>query len=228
MSEKFADIDKKYIDLAEIIENKLSCAAHDLDHVMRVYNLCKRLAIEEEVNYDVLLPAALLHDIARSLEDYDLTGEIDHAELGADMAERILQDLNYREELINEIKHCIKTHRFRSTLNPNTTESKILFDADKLDVLGAVGIARSYMMAGEHGEKLYVDCSLEEYLKENVRENGRLKDHSKHTSNLEFELKLKKIPDRLYTDGAKKIALSRLAYMEVFFATLREEIRGNK
>lgn len=209
-----------------INENKL-CSAHDLDHVLRVTNLCKKLAeYEAEVDMNVLVPAALLHDIARMEEDHDSSGELDHAILGAEKAEDILRQLGYEKEIVERIQHCIISHRFRSGNNPESIEAKILFDADKLDVIGAIGIARSFMVAGQHGEKLFREIPLVEYIKENVGENGRIKDNSKHAINLEFELKLKKIPQRLYTQKAKETAIRRISYMEEFFNTLRNEVNG--
>ncbi len=223
------NLDNRYQALQEIVKKELSYAAHDLDHILRVYNLCMLLAEEErDVDLEVLIPAALLHDIARRDEDEDITGEIDHAVLGAEMAGRILHDLDYDPEIIVRIKDCIKAHRFRSGFTPDTIEAKILFDADKLDVLGAVGIARSFMLAGEHGEKMHNDIPLDEYLEENVGPNGRIKDASKHTANLEFELKLKKIPERLFTDKAKQIAAHRIQYMETFFKILVGEVNGQR
>jgi len=220
---------EKHRILKEMVQRDLFYAAHDLEHVIRVYQNCLYLASEEkEAEPDILVPAALLHDIARRQEDEDPTGEIDHAVLGAEMAGEILIDLDYESSKIEEIKKCIRSHRFRSGYFPESIEAKILFDADKLDVIGAVGIARSYMLAGQHGERMYNDISVEEYLHENIGENGRIKDVSKHTMNLEFELKLRKIPKKLFTQKAKKIAESRLKFMDEFFLVLQDEINGKK
>ena len=221
-------MEEKHKKIQDIIK-EFSYTAHDLDHVLRVTNLCKKLAEHEaEVDMSVLVPAALLHDIARIAEDADTSGEIDHAVLGAEKAAVILRQLGYEKEIIERIQLCIISHRFRSGHDPETIEAKILFDADKLDVIGAIGIARSFMVAGQHGEKLFREISLEEYILENVGENGRIRDNSKHAINLEFELKLKKIPHRLYTQKAKEIALRRISYMEEFFGTLKDEINGEK
>lgn len=220
---------ERYEKLKNIVNHGLSYAAHDLDHVLRVCHYCQLLAeSEKDVDAEVLMTAALLHDIARRQEDEDRTGEIDHALLGATMAGNILQDLNYDAQFIEKVRKCIRSHRFRSGFLPESIEARILFDADKLDVLGAVGIARSYMLAGEHGERMYQDTPLTEYLAANVGENGRIKDVSKHAANLEFELKLKKIPVRLYTEKAKEMAKNRIKYMEDFFRVLQEEITGKK
>ncbi|KYK36254.1 MAG: phosphohydrolase [Theionarchaea archaeon DG-70-1] len=225
-------MEEKYQPIKEIVEKELSCSAHDMDHVLRVYHLCLHLAEgEPDIDTDCLKAAALLHDIARVKEDTDTTGEIDHALLGVQMADKILEDLHYPPEKRELINHCIRTHRFRSTVNPQTKEAKILFDADKLDVLGAVGVARCFMVAGRYNETLYVDTPLDEYVKENLVTktfHGRIKDISKHAPNIEFETKFKHIPDMLYTKKARKMAEERLKFMTQFFERLQKEIKGEQ
>ena len=221
------NMDSKHKKIIEIVQEKLTCSAHNLDHVFRVYKLCLLLAkYEENVDLEVLIPAALLHDIARVEESEDKTGEIDHAVLGSEMAEGILRMLEYEEEKIEKIKHCIRAHRFRTGNEPNTLEAKILFDSDKLDVIGASGIARTFMLAGQFGQSLTIDQSLEDYLNKNTVENGRIKDVSKHTPFIEYEIKFKKIPDKLYTKKAKEIGKKRLKFMEEYFNKLKLEIQG--
>ena len=221
-------MNNKYQKIIELVKDKMTYAAHDFDHVMRVYHTCLSLAENETgIDYDILIPAVFLHDIARSQEDEDPTGQIDHAALGAEMAEEILKQLGYESDQIEKIKHCIKAHRFRSGFLPETVEAKILYDADKLDVLGAVGIARSFMLAGKHGERLFVDTDINEYCAANIGVNGRVKDLSKHSSNIEFELKLKKIPEKLYTSKAKELAAARVKYMADFFKVLKAEIEAS-
>ncbi|MFX0097242.1 MAG: HD domain-containing protein [Candidatus Hodarchaeota archaeon] len=223
-------MEEKYLKLKKIVEKELKEAspAHDINHVMRVYNLCLHLAKKESnIDLDVLKTAALLHDIARIKEGRD----VDHAALGAEMSEKILKELGYREEKIEHVKHCIATHRFRGENKPETKEARILFDADKLDVLGAIGVARSFIIAGEVGEKIYSDMPVDQYIEENLvggKPSGRIKDLSKHAPNLEFETKFKHIPNVLYTQKAKEIAKQRLEYMKQFFETLKREINGAK
>lgn len=216
---------RKYQSIWKAAKKELSTSAHGLDHTKRVYELCKKLT-DENTNSDVLLPAAILHDIARYEEDNDDTGDVDHAVLGADKAEKILKEIGFEDQQVDEIEHCIKAHRFRSDEEPMTREAKILSDADKLDAIGAVGVARMFMLAGEFQEHLYRDVDTEEYVEENMSENGRVKDISEHSPNLEYELKLKKVPEKLYTEEAKKMARQRLDYMDSFFDRLKEEIEG--
>jgi uncharacterized protein len=223
-------LEEKYLKIKAIVENELSGSAHNMDHILRVYNSCLSIAEDKsDINLNVLKTATLLHDIARVKEDLDNTGNIDHAVLGADMAGRILKDLHYSEEEIDHIKHCISTHRFRSGNEPKTKEAQILFDADKLDVIGSVGIARTFIIAGEYGEKLYSDTPLEEYIKDNLvdgKTDGRIKEMSKHAPNLEFETKFKHIPSKLYTQKARKMAEQRMEYMDQFFERMKKEING--
>lgn len=219
-----------YQQVREVVDKELSCAAHNLDHVERVYRLCLVLAEgESNLDLEILKLAALLHDIARVREDRDDTGRTDHAVLGAEMAGTILRELNYPSQRITLVQQCIATHRFRSGAAPQTREAQILFDADKLDVVGAVGVARSFMLAGEYGEKLYSDEPLADYMAHNLSDGkplGRVKQVREHTSNLEYELKLKHIPERLYTAKARRIAADRVAFMGRFFERLKLEIRG--
>ncbi len=179
----------------------------------------------------VLRTAVLLHDIARLKEFNDNTGTVDHASVGAEMAERILRMLDYSETEITKIKHCIIVHRYRRERKAETVEARILFDADKLDSVGAVGIARVYMMAGQYGQRVYSNVSVKEYLHDNTtggQAEGGIINISKHAPNLEFELKFKQIHRRLYTQKAKKIARKRLRFMESFFERLKSEIDGEK
>nr|WP_084115083.1 HD domain-containing protein [Clostridium acidisoli] len=221
------DTEIKHKKIIEIVKNKLTCSAHNLDHVFRVYNLCLLISkYEKDVDLEILTPAALLHDIARVEESEDNTGEIDHAVLGSEIAGEILRKLEYEEEKIEKIKHCIIAHRFRTGHQPNTIEAKILFDADKLDVIGASGIARTFMLAGQFGQRLTVNESLNDYLDNNTVQNGRLKDVSKHTPFIEYEVKFKKIPDKLYTEKAREIGKKRIEFMKEYFDRLTLEIKG--
>lgn len=221
------NIDEKLIKIIEIVQDKLTCSAHNLDHVFRVYNLCLLLSkYEKDVDLEILIPSALLHDIARVEESEDKTGEIDHAVLGSEIAEGILRKLEYEEEKIEKIKHCILAHRFRNGNEPNTIEAKILFDADKLDVIGASGIARTFMLAGQFGQRLTLNESLNDYLNTNTVENGKIKDVSKHTPFIEYEVKFKKVPDKLYTKKAREIGKERLNFMKEYFNRLNLEIEG--
>ena len=212
-----------------IVNKELSSSAHDLSHVYRVYKNGMEIAkAHGDINFDILKAACLLHDIAKVKEDLDASGQIDHAILGSEMASQILTDLRCDEFFINAVCNAIKTHRYRGKLTPETIEAKILYDADKLDILGAVGIARSYMIAGEYRQSLIFEGNQDEYILTNLVGsdiNGRIKDVSLHTPDLEFNLKIRSIPNRLFTESAKEIAEKRLKFMELFYDVLYEEVK---
>lgn len=215
-------MDIKHLEILNIVREKLTCSAHNMDHVIRVYEQCLLIAESElDVDMDVLIPAALLHDIARVEESHDKSGTIDHAVLGAEIAADILNELDYSKEKIRAIQHCIVTHRFRTGNVPLTIEAKILFDSDKLDAIGAVGIARTFMLSGQFGQPLSTSLKYDD---NNASDNGRIKDVSNHTPFIEYEFKLKKIPNKLYTKKAIEIGKSRILFMDNFFETLKSEI----
>jgi uncharacterized protein len=221
----------KLQEIEEIVREKLKDSAHDMEHVMRVYAMCQRLSEGEPgVKGDVIQAAALLHDIARIVEDTDNTGSTDHALLGAEMAGEILGEKQFPPEFVGHVKECIRSHRLRSGEKPESQEAQILYDADKLDVLGALGVARCFMIAGRYSMPLFSDENLDVYAKRNLvggEKNGRIKDLSQHAPNIEFEIKLRDIPERLFTEGARSLARERLAFMEEFFGRLHGEIQGD-
>jgi len=224
-------MEKEYQKIKNIVEKELigTDAGHDTSHAMRVYNLCLRLAKGTKgVNLEILKLAALLHDIGGFKELKDKSGRTCHAKESAKMAQKILKTLGYPQNKIDKIIHCILAHRHRTGVIPQTIEAEILFDADKLDALGAIGIARAYIWIGKNNAKIYTDIPLKKYIKENVvggKINGRIKDKTKHSPFIEFELKLKRLPGRLHTRKARKIANERLKYMELFFKRLKKEIK---
>ena len=115
---------------------------HGFEHVERVYDTCLHIGRLEKANFDVLLPAALLHDIAR--------GEENHAKAGAEKAKHILQSYGEPEENLEKITSAIASHSFSGKKPPKSLEAKILSDADKLDALGAIGVYRTAEFSGEH------------------------------------------------------------------------------
>jgi len=198
----------RFTEIEKILNDRLECSAHKLDHIYRVYDLCILIGEHEEnVDFEILLPAALLHDIARTEESMDKSGMIDHAILGGEVASSILLELGYEPERVLRIKNCIQSHRYRSAKVPDSIEAKILFDADKLDILGAVGISRAFMIAGQYGQSLFEENNIDTYINENTVRNGRLKDVSKHSPIIEYEVKLKKYR-RSYLPPREKLLLS--------------------
>jgi len=172
---------------------------HGFSHVERVFNLCMHIGREEGADLEVLALAALLHDIARPLED---AGKVeDHAAEGARISRQFLRSLGYPEEKVEAVAHAIEAHRFSKGPEPRTLEAKILSDADKLDAIGAIGIARVFMYSGEHGRDI-------------------------ETSLRHFEDKILKLKDLMYTETAKRIAEDRHRFTVEFIERIRREIEG--
>lgn len=192
--------------------------SHDWYHVERVRKLCLHIAEVEGADKNTLEIAAYLHDVGR--HDQDLSkGKVCHAEKGAERARPLLEGFPLSVEQKANIIHCIRTHRFRGGHVPKTLEAKILFDADKLDAIGAVGVGRAFLFAGEVGAKLHNSAidpeDTEAYTKED-------------TGYREYKVKLSKIKDRMLTHEGRRIALERHAVMENFFKRFLEECDGVK
>lgn len=170
--------------------------AHGLDHTMRVVGTCEIIGRREEAVMEILIPAALLHDIARPVEEAQ---GIPHEEEGARIAEKFLRSITYPEEYINPILHAIRTHRYHSIHPPETQEAMILSDADKLDAMGAVGIGRAFMTAGER--------------------RGEMNDAITH-----IREKLLNLQALMYTSGGRETARERHQFLELFLQRFLCEI----
>ena len=195
-----------------------AAGSHGWDHTLRVCRLCEMLGPAESTDMDVLRAAAYLHDIGRSEQDA-ANGNICHAVKGAQMAKPIVDALPLSKRQQQNIIHCIRTHRFRSDYQPATIEAKVLFDADKLDAIGAVGVARAFLFAGELGARLHnPDIDAEKARPYSVDDTGYR----------EFKVKLCKIKSQMLTAAGRKWARSRHAYMQDFFNRFLAEYEGKR
>ena len=227
-------MEEKFQKIKEIVEEELNQekdSAHDIDHIMRVYNLAMTIAkTENNVDMDVLQAGVLLHDIGGAKESNDSSGQTDHAVIGAEMAKPILEKFGFSDDKIKHVQECILTHRYRTNNKPETIEAKIVHDADKLETVGAIGIARAFSWIGKHRAKIYKKVDdIAQYAKENLTEgkiNGRIIDKSKHSVYINYETKDKFLLDNLYTESSKRIGRERLAYYKDFLARLDKEVVG--
>ena len=170
--------------------------SHGFDHTARVVRLCEVIGASEGADMAVLIPAALFHDIARPLEEE--TG-VPHEEEGARMAETLLRSIHYPEDRVVGIVHAIRAHRYSAGIAPGTLEARVLVDADNLDAMGAVGIARTFLQAGERG--------------------GGILDATDH-----IREKLLNLKSRMYTERARSIAGERHAFLTTFLEALDGEM----
>lgn len=192
--------------------------AHDFDHVLRVLMLVRRIGPAEGANMRLLEVATLLHDIARADE---VARGVDHAQVGAERARTIVQEWGYTPAEAEAIARIIAAHRFRNETPPQTVEEKVLYDADKLDALGAIGVGRAFAYAGRTGQRLWSEVPAH-------ARAARLVDPKQHSPSIEFAVKLSLLADALHTETARAIAQERHTFMVDFFERLDDEIRGIK
>lgn len=187
---------------------------HGLQHSERVLELCLRISEEEEEGDPLILQAAaILHDIAEPEG-----GRKDHAKRSAEIAKEILEKNEFPEEKIRSVLHAIEMHRFSDHKTPDTIESKILQDADRLDATGAIGLARCFAFGGRRNCAIYDRSEIpSEY------------DPERKVSSLtHIQEKMLKISGTLHTKTAKKIAEERHSFMLEFIERLNSEIEGKK
>lgn len=195
----------------------LSCmedSAHDKEHIYRVlYTALDIASGEKDVDYEILITACLLHDIGRK-EQFE-NPALCHAAVGGDKAFGFLLENGWTKERAGRVKEAIAAHRFRSDKPPVSAEARIVFDADKLDVTGAIGIARTLLYAGETGCPLYTKNS-----------DGTVDDGSGDGEDCffrEYKRKLETLYDRFFTRRGAELAAGRKAAAEAFYTSMRKE-----
>ena len=224
-------LDSDYLDNREVIhldkatfsqieKYMLECmkdSAHDKEHVYRVLYLALDIAeYESNVNMDVLIAACLLHDIGRT-EQFKNT-KLRHEQVGSRKAYAYLLENNWPENRALHVRNCILSHRFRSENPPDSIEAKILFDSDKLDAAGTLGIARTLLYKGIVSEPLY-----------SLDKQGNVSDGSKDDRPSffqEYKYKLERLYDRFYTQRGMQIAKERRCSAVSFYNSMLHEVRS--
>lgn len=202
---------------------------HDFDHVLRVLALAQRIGQAEGADLEVVQAAALLHDIGRGRAE--AIGR-DHAAFAAERTHDILAEAP--PEKIEAVAHAVAAHRFRADPEPSTLEAKVLFDADKLDAIGAVGIARAFAYGGAHNQPLWAPLEslesgdMDRWIREGDDADIDHASANEHTPVHEFVVKLSRIRERIYTHTGRSIAEERHTYMVAFFERLDAEVRGKQ
>jgi len=192
--------------------------SHGFDHVERVLALALRLGAESGADVRALALAALLHDVGRHEQDRS-GGAVCHAAAGAVLARGILRRHGADEALVRRVAACVRRHRFRGSARPRTREEKLLYDADKLDSIGAVGVGRAFLFAGEVGARLHNSAAAAR----RARSYGR-----GDTAHREWLVKLRHVPGRMLTPAGRRLAADRAAFATAFFARLAEEVAGRR
>ena len=196
-------------------------AVHGYDHIERVYRLAQKLAAAENADTEIVEAAALLHDAQGSAPDG--SERPNHHILSAEFAQQLLESEGWARERIEAVQHCIRAHRFRHNgEEPATMEAMVLFDADKLDVLGAIGAARTLGYALKASTPFFCEPS-EQFLQGGNEIPGEL-----HSAYHEYLFKLRKISACLYTKSGREMANHRQEFLNQFFEELAAEFRGQR
>jgi len=191
--------------------------SHDLSHIHRVWVNAQRIQRVEGGDLQVLLAATLLHDCVAVEKNSPLRGQA--STLSANKAASILADLGWPSQRIEQVAHAVKAHSFSAGFEPRTREARILQDSDRLDALGAVGIARCFYTAGRMGSAL---CDFE-----NPAAQGREYQDTLYAIE-HFQTKLLKLASGFTTGEGARLAAERHARLEVFLADFMDEVGVGK
>lgn len=198
-------------------------ASHDYDHIARVMALADTLHAREGGDLPTIWAAVAFHDAGQERERRHGG---DHALIGADLAAQCLTDTLFPQNALPAVQQAIREHRMTGNLPPQSLEGRILYDADKLDCLGAIGIGRLYCITGRYNQKIY--STLPPDIAEpvdplTVRALRRRPDYS---PSIEFQLLFANLPDHMTTPSGRVLAQERYQYMLAFFKRLRLEVEG--
>lgn len=196
------------------IDDSSGDGSHDWSHLVRVWKLVKQISAHETaVDLEMLAIATLLHDCVQ-IEKSDPRRAL-ASQLSADKARDVLKAIGWDTARIEATAHVIEAHSFSANIAPRSLEARILRDADRLDAIGAIGIARTFYVAGRMGSRLY---DFDDPLARERRPDDTTfaLDH--------FDVKLLKLADGMSTEGAQRIAQKRAAIMRQFVQDLADEI----
>jgi uncharacterized protein len=188
--------------------------AHDFQHIMRVYRNAELIGKEEGADMQVLLASALLHDLVVYPKGSSKRSK--SSDDSADLAEKILAKRGWPKDRIDKVSYCIRTHSYSKRIVPSTLEGKVLQDADRLDALGAVGVARTFSVGGSENRKFYNPA--DPFCRQKREPQDRLwtMDH--------FKAKLLKLHKTMHTKAAKKAAKKRVRFMKEFLRQMAKEV----
>ncbi len=188
-------------------------SAHDFEHVLRVYETAKMICTKEKANKKLVLYSVLLHDIA-AFPKNDKRSKISSTKSSKE-AKKILKKFSFPDEEIKIISNAIEDHSFSKHKKPTSLEGKILQDADRIDAIGAIGIARTFAVGGSENRPFYKKsdpfCSIR-----NPNDQNWTLDH--------FYKKLLVIESKMNTKSGKKEAKRRTKILRRFLTDLKREI----
>ncbi len=206
------DIEKNLIKIAKKeVDN--TDPSHDFYHALRVLNIAKFIAKEENADEDIIIPSALFHDVVNYPKN-DIKRMLSSDE-SAEFTEKILREINFPLDKIEKVSYSIKCCSFTKNIKTDLLESKILQDADGLEATGAIAIMRTFASAGILKNPFY---NLEDPFCIKRKPND-----SKYAVDL-FFTRLLEIEKRLHTDTAKKLVQQRKIFLNTFLNQLKKEL----
>ncbi len=189
--------------------------SHDLLHVKRVVAMARQLAKEEGADEMVVVPAAYFHDFISVPKNDPRRKQA--SRLSADAAGAWLADIGYPAQYLPAIAHAIAAHSFSAQIPAETLEAQIVQDADRLDAIGAIGIARMFTVTGILGRPFYDP--------DDITAQNREPDDSRFGID-HFKVKLFGLVDTMHTAAAKQEGARRLVWMRDFYDRLADEAQA--
>lgn len=187
--------------------------AHDLSHLQRVWHNVRTLHAQEGGDLEVLLASVLLHDCVAVEKNSPLRSQA--SRLAAEKASTVLASLDWPDAKIAAVIHAIEAHSFSANITPTTLEAKIMQDADRLDSLGMLGVARTFYIAGRMGSALY-DPQDPQAKARDYDDKRFCLDH--------FQTKLLHLADGFQTTTGQHLAQIRHQRLKGFMELFEEEI----
>ena len=201
-------------------QERLTDGSHDLGHFQRVWRMARKINRQEGGAADelVLLASAYFHDLVALPKNHPERGNA--SRLGADQAVELLKErwIDFPAGKVEGVRHAIHAHSYSARVQPMTAEAKILQDADRMEAVGAIGLARVFYTAGQLNAQLFdVDDPMAE---------GRKPDDKRYALD-HFQLKLLRLPAMMHTGTGRRMAEERVEYLREFLNRICVEIRGS-
>lgn len=204
-------------------QEEVADASHDYDHIVRVAALAETLQAREGGDLPTIWAAVAFHDLGQERERRHGG---DHALIGAAMAGDLLTATQFPQHSIAAVQQAIREHRMTGNQLPQALEGRILYDADKIDCLGAIGIGRLYCITGRYNQKIYSPVPADVVEPVDPLTVRRLRRRPDYSPSIEFQLLFGDLPRRMTTPTGRELAAERYTYMQSFFTRLRQEIEG--
>ena len=216
-----APYDEILLRLQEEVRRRLAASpeCHGWDHTVRVWHNARHLAEAEQADRAVVAFGAWLHDIGRP-EELASNGQTCHAERGAALVPGILAQVDVTDAaFVARVVACVRTHRYRRRGGeaPATLEARVVYDADKLDSMGAIGIGRAFHFAGRIGARVHNTEAEATASASYSREDSAYR---------EYLVKLRHLHEAMLTTEGRRMAENRHRFMVAFFQQIDREVEG--